>query len=82
MARCLVIWSVVFMVMEGSPQQGRDNTPNGPCQKLACAIQDCLVQHSYQQSPCAAAIEAYATCMDVHERGRRKKLKQAIKKEP
>ncbi|CAO3637877.1 unnamed protein product [Mucor fragilis] len=33
-----------------------------PCQKFACAIQDCLGKNDYQESKCAKELEALHKC--------------------
>ncbi|KAI9473445.1 MAG: hypothetical protein EXX96DRAFT_577970, partial [Benjaminiella poitrasii] len=33
-----------------------------PCQKFACAIQDCLTKNNYQESKCTKALEDLKKC--------------------
>ncbi|KAI9247784.1 hypothetical protein EDC94DRAFT_625650 [Helicostylum pulchrum] len=33
-----------------------------PCQKYACAIQDCLTKNDYQESKCTNALENLQKC--------------------
>ncbi|KAI9226818.1 MAG: hypothetical protein DHS80DRAFT_32378 [Piptocephalis tieghemiana] len=47
------------------------STPNSsqsaPCQKEACAIQDCLQAHGYDQEKCQKAVQALKTCCEQIE---------------
>ncbi|KAL1931817.1 hypothetical protein VTP01DRAFT_9961 [Rhizomucor pusillus] len=38
--------------------------PTPPCQKEACAIQDCLGKNNYQESKCEQAIQALRQCCE------------------
>jgi hypothetical protein len=35
------------------------------CKREACAIQDCLAAHDYQEAPCVRAIAALVACCDA-----------------
>ena len=42
----------------------RKNPPKDPCQKYACAIQDCLKANNYDEKKCEAAILALNKCCE------------------
>ena len=46
--------------MSSSMQKSRSS----PCQKQACAIQDCLARSAYTQEKCVQVIQALRDCCD------------------
>lgn len=39
--------------------------PKDPCQRQACAIQDCLKKHNYQEENCIAIIQLMLDCCNT-----------------
>ena len=51
----------------------RHTKENGPCQRLACEIQECLQRNGYQQQRCAAAIKRFNECKQRWEESKHRK---------
>ena len=43
--------------------------PKDPCQRQACAIQDCLKKHQFQEEKCQEVLQQMLECCKTVEKG-------------
>jgi len=62
-----------YLIMSETVDGSRDTIDNGPCQKLACAIQVCLDKNNWDSDKCEREFDKYKECMVKYKASKNQK---------